>query len=437
MFVSLYINNRLFLLKNHNLFALIDINNFYASCERVFDPSIRNKPVVVLSNNDGCIIARSNESKALGIKMGQVFFEKKAWLKERGVAVFSSNYPLYADMSNRMVEILQGIVDEVIIYSIDEVFVDLSSYKNNDLHAMAVMIKEKLLKHIGLPVSVGIAPTKTLAKVANFYAKRYKKFSNVLVLKDDETIKQALSLIDVGEIWGIGRQFKKFLKANNIKSALDLRNANEKFVRKHMSVTGLRTVNELKAYSCINVDSIKEDRKNMAHTRTFKHPITNLDELKTAIATFTVRVAEKLRNQNSAANIIGIFIETSRFRRDYKYKDSKIINLPVPSDNTSELIKYAMKLTENIYAKGFKYKKAGVMLFALQDASNMQYALFDNYNRPKFRKLNISVDYLNKRMGRDTVKYAVQGENTKISVQERLSPQYTTSWNQIIDVKTD
>ncbi len=217
MFVSLYINNRLFLLKNHNLYALIDINNFYASCERVFDPSIRNKPVVVLSNNDGCIIARSNESKALGIKMGQVFFEKKAWLKERGVAVFSSNYPLYADMSNRMVEILQGIVDEVIIYSIDEVFVDLSSYKNNDLHAMAVMIKEKLLKHIGLPVSVGIAPTKTLAKVANFYAKRYKKFSNVLVLKDDETIKQALSLIDVGEVWGIGRKFKKFLKANNIK----------------------------------------------------------------------------------------------------------------------------------------------------------------------------------------------------------------------------
>jgi len=419
------------------MYALIDINNFYASCERVFDPTIRNKPVVVLSNNDGCIIARSDESKALGIKMGQVFFEKEDWLKEQGVAVFSSNYPLYADMSNRMVKILQEIVDEVIIYSIDEVFVDLSSYKNNDLHAMAVMIKEKLLKYIGLPVSVGIAPTKTLAKLANFYAKRYKKFSNVLVLKDDETIKQALSLIDVGEIWGIGRQFKKFLKANNIKSALDLRNAKENFVRKHMSVTGLRTVKELTGYSCINVDSIREDRKNMAHTRTFKHPITNLEDLKTAVATFTVRIAEKLRNQNSAANIIGIFIETSRFKSDYKYKDSKIINLPVPSDNTSELIKYAMNLTENIYTKGFKYKRAGVMLFALQDASNLQYALFDNYDRPKFKKLNASVDKLNELLGRDTVKYAIQGENTKISVQERLSPRYTTSWEQIIGVKAE
>jgi len=419
------------------LFAIIDINNFYASCERVFNPSLRNKPVVVLSNNDGCIIARSKEAKTLGIKMGQVFFEKEDWLKKQGVAVLSSNYALYADMSNRMVKILLEIVEDVIIYSIDEVFIDLSSYKNQDLNQLANKIKERLKKHIGLPVSVGIAPTKTLAKVANFYAKRYKKFNNILVFQDDKTIIQALSLIDVGEIWGIGRKFKKFLKANGIKSALDLRNAEEKFVHKHMSVTGLRTAKELKGYSCINVDSIKEDRKNMIHTRTFKHPITDLQELKTAIATFTVRVSEKLRRQKSAANIIGVFIETSRFKSNYKYKNSKIVNLPVPSDNTFELLKYSMKLTEAIFVKGFKYKKAGVMLFALQDAVNIQYALFDNYDRPKFNKLNNSVDKLNKLMGRDTVKYAVQGNVTKISIQERLSPQYTTSWNQIIDVKAD
>jgi len=277
------------------MFAIIDINNFYASCERVFNPKLQNKPVVVLSNNDGCIIARSNESKSLGIKMGQVFFEKESYLKSKGVAVFSSNYPLYADMSNRMVNIVQDIVGDVIIYSIDEVFVDLSTFKNTGFEALAFEIKNKLYKYIGLPVSIGIAPTKTLAKVANFYAKRYKKFSNVLVLNDEKKIQQALSLIDIGEIWGIGRRFKNFLKSNGIKSALDLKNANQTFIHKHMSVTGLRTVKELNSYSCISVESIKNDRKNITHSRTFKYPITKLEELKSAIVTFIVRVAEKLR----------------------------------------------------------------------------------------------------------------------------------------------
>ncbi|MCD6557315.1 MAG: Y-family DNA polymerase, partial [Bacteroidales bacterium] len=248
------------------MFAIVDINNFYASCERIFDPKLRNKPVAVLSNNDGCIIARSNEAKKLGIKMGQVFFEKEDWLKKQGVAVLSSNYPLYADMSNRMVQVLREMVDDIIIYSIDEVFIDLSSYKNKDLRLLAFEIKDKLLKYLGLPVSVGIAPTKTLAKTANFYAKRYPKFKNVLVFDEEQKIKDALKLIDVGEIWGIGRRFQKFLKANGIKSALDLRNANEQFIKKHMSVVGLRTVKELKEESCIEVESIREDRKNMAHT---------------------------------------------------------------------------------------------------------------------------------------------------------------------------
>jgi len=416
------------------MFAIIDINNFYASCERVFNPKLQNKPVVVLSNNDGCIIARSSEAKSLGIKMGQVFFEKERFLKSHDVAVFSSNYPLYADMSNRMVNIVQDIVGDVIIYSIDEVFVDLSTFKNTDLEALAFEIKNKLYKYIGLPVSIGIAPTKTLAKVANFYAKKYKKFSNILVLNNEKKIQQALSLIDIGEIWGIGRRFKKFLKSNGIKSALDLKNANQNFIHKHMSVTGLRTVKELNSYSCISVESIKEDRKNITHSRTFKHPITKLEELKSAIATFVVRLAEKLRKQKSATNIIGIYIETSRFNSDYNYKNSKIVNLPVPSDNTFELITYAMKLTEAIFTEGLEYKKAGVMLFALQDASSIQCSLFDSYDRPKFKSLINSVDNLNNTMGRDTIRYGIQGENTKISIQEKLSPQYTTSWQQIVEV---
>ena len=419
------------------MFAIIDINNFYASCERVFNPKLRDKPIVVLSNNDGCIIARSNEAKILGIKMGQVFFEKENFLKEKNVQVFSSNYPLYADMSNRMVQTVQELVGDVIIYSIDEVFVDLSSNKNKNLEEFAIEIKKRIYKHTGLPVSIGIAPTKTLAKIANFYAKRYKKFSNVLVLNDEKKIEQALELIDVGEIWGVGRRFKKFLKANSIKSALDLKNANQSFIHKHMSVIGLRTVKELNSYSCIDVESIKEDRKNITHSRTFKHPISNIEDFKAAIATFTVRVSEKLRNQNSAANIIGINMETSRFNNDYSYRQTKIVNLPVPTDNTFELINYVMKLIDATFSKELKYKKAGVMLLALQDALNIQYSLFDTYDRPKFKKIINSVDSLNKIMGRDTVRYGTQGKNTKISVQEKLSPQYTTSWQHIIEVNTN
>ncbi len=420
------------------MFAIVDINNFYASCERIFNPKLRNKPIAILSNNDGCIIARSREAKKLGIKMGQVFFEKEDWLKKQGVTVLSSNYPLYADMSNRMVQVLREIVDDLIIYSIDEVFIDLQSCQNKDLKSLAFEIKDKLLKYSGLPVSVGIAPTKTLAKVANFYAKRYPKFRNVLVLDDDKKIQDALKLIDVGEIWGVGRQFKRFLKANGIKSALDFRNAGEQFIKKRMSVTGLRTLKELKGISCIRVENIRDDRKNMVHTRTFKHPLRSKDELKAIISTFTVRLTEKLRFQHSAANMIGIFLETSRFENNkYRYYNSKTVNLPVPSNDTFELIKYALNLLDDLFVVGYKYKRAGVRVFDLQEAKHIQYSLFDTVNRSKHNRAFDAIDFLNASYGRDAVKYAVQGDDTKISVQERLSPQYTTSWNQIIEVKAD
>jgi DNA polymerase V len=420
------------------MFALVDINNFYVSCERVFNPKLRNKAVVVLSNNDGCVIARSNEAKKSGIKMGAVYFETDKFLKENKVEVYSSNYPLYADFSNRMVSVLREFVDEIIIYSIDEVFINLNPYKFKDLEKTVGEIKERIYQYIGLPVSIGVASTKTLAKAANFYAKRYKKFKNVLVFKDDETIMKALSILDISEIWGIGRQHKQFLKANGIHSALELRNANETFIKKHMTVTGLRTVKELKGFSCISVEGIREERKNIMHTRTFRTAVTNLPDLKSALATFTVRVAEKLRNQKSAANIIGVFIETSRFKNnDYKYMNSKMVNLHVPSDNSFELIKYVMQALDIIYVNGFKYKKAGVMAFGLQDSRNIQYSLFDNFDRLKHGEILKTVDLINSLYGRDTVRYTIQGNNTKISVQEKLSPRYTTSWDHIPEINTN
>ncbi len=419
------------------MFALVDINNFYASCERVFNPKLRTKPVVVLSNNDGCVIARSNEAKKLGIKMGAAYFENERFLKDNGVEVYSSNYPLYADMSDRMVSVLREFVDEIVIYSIDEVFINISPYKYKDFDQVARTMKDMIYQYTGLPVSIGVAPTKTLAKVANFYAKRYKKFKNVLVFDDDETVKKALSVIDVSEIWGIGRQHKKFLKANGIISALDLRNANETFIKKHMTVTGLRTVKELRGYSCISVEGIREEKKNMMHTRTFRTAISNLPELKAAVATFTVRVAEKLRKQHSAANVVGVFIETSRFKNnEYKYMNSKTVNLHVPSDNSFELIKYTMQALEMIYVNGFKYKKAGVMVFGIQDSKNLQYSLFDEVDRQKHGKVLKAVDLINSTFGRDTLRYAVQGNDTKISVQEKLSPRYTTSWDQLPEIKS-
>ncbi len=420
------------------MFALVDINNFYASCERVFNPKLRDKPVVVLSNNDGCIIARSNEAKKLGIKMGAAYFENERFLKDNGVEVYSSNYPLYADMSNRMVSVLKEFVDEIVIYSIDEVFIDINPYRYKDLDRTARAIKDSIYQQTGLPVSIGVAPTKTLAKVANFFAKRYAKFANVLVFDSDDTVKKALSVLDVSEIWGIGRQHKRFLRSNGIKSALDLRNANETFIKKHMTVTGLRTVKELKGFSCISVDGIREERKNIMHSRTFRHAVTNLPDLKTAVATFVVRVAEKLRAQGSAANIVGVFIETSRFQNNsYKYMNSKSVHLHVPSDNSFELIKYCMEALESIYVNGFKYKKAGVMVFGLQDSKHLQFSLFDNVDRVKHGKALQAVDLLNSLYGRDTVRYAVQGRDTKISVQEKLSPRYTTCWDQIPIVKAD
>jgi DNA polymerase V len=420
------------------MFALVDINNCYASCERVFNPRLRNVPLVVLSNNDGCVIARSNEAKKLGIKMGAAYFEIQAFLKEHKVEVYSSNYPLYADLSNRMVSVLREFVDEIVIYSIDEVFINLNPYRFKDLEKTANEIKERIYRYVGLPVSIGVAPTKTLAKVANFYAKRYKKFKNVLVFNDDETIIKALSVMDISEIWGIGRQHKKFLKGNGIISALDLRNANESFIKKHLTVTGLRTVKELKGFSCISVEGIREERKNMMHTRTFRTAISNLPDLKSAVATFTVRLAEKLRAQKSAANIIGVFIETSRFQNnEYKYMNSKMINLHVPSDSSFELIKYTMQALEMIYVNGYKYKKAGVMAFSLQDSSHIQYSLFDEVDRLKHGKILQSVDLINSLYGRDTIRYAVQGKDTKISVQEKLSPRYTTNWDHIPNIKTE
>lgn len=417
------------------MYAIVDINNFYASCERVFNPKIRNIPVVVLSNNDGCIIARSNEAKKLGINMGETYFKIKDFLAQNNVAIYSSNYPLYADMSERMVNVILEIVENVQIYSIDEVFIDLTKYKNTNFQLLAETIKNKIYKYTGLPVSIGIAPTKTLAKAANVFAKKYPKFKNIMILSDEEKIKQALKIISVDKIWGIGRKYSKFLKANNIKTALDLAQANPKFVKKYLTVTGLRTQQELNSLPCIITEGIDVDRKNILNSRSFKKPVETYAELKAAVATFTSRSAEKLREQKSAASIIGVFIYTGHYNyQAHGYSNSKTLSLPVPSDNTFELIKYAIQALSQIYIQGYKYKKAGVYLSGLQDNTTIQFSIFDEFDRMRYGKAMKATDNLNKLLGRDTVRFAVQGKNTKISVQEMLSKRYTTSWSEILTV---
>jgi len=418
------------------MYAIIDCNSFYASCERVFAPHLRNKPVVVLSNNDGCVIARTSEAKKLGIPMGAEYFKYKEYMEKNNIKVFSSNYPLYADMSERMINTISEIVPEIEVYSIDEAFAKLSGLPEKDYRKIGLEIKNRVYKYTGLPVSVGIAPAKTLAKVANFYAKRYPKFSNVLVLDNPTTIDQALGLLDVSEIWGIGYRYSKFLKNNNIKSALDLKNAPEAWIKKHLKVTGLRTQKELKGVSCIPLETVQPDKKQILVSRSFKNAVTDINEMKKAVSTFITIAALKMRKQHSNASILGVFVNSGRFAQARRPSEDcfKTAVLQTPSNNTFELIKIACNLVDSIFYSGYKYKKAGVFFSGLCPESGVQFSFFDTFDRDKFSKVVKTIDFLNDKYGKNTVLFAVQGEQIKLSTQEMLSPEYTTKWSDIIEV---
>ena len=421
---------------NKKLFALVDCNNFYASCERLFRPELKEKPIVVLSNNDGCIVARSNEAKALGISMGAPYFKSKELIRRHNVQVFSSNYSLYGDLSHRVMSVLQDMEPEVEIYSIDEAFISLPASNHQDLTDYAKSLKARVEQWVGIPVSVGIAPTKTLAKLAGRVAKKNGKYGGVFALTDHDELDALLSSIDVGDVWGIGRRSAEKLHRQGILNVFQLKNANDNWLRKNLTVTGLRTAMELRGTSCIPLDSAQPNKKAIISSRSFGQPISSLADLKEAIATHVSIAAKKLRDQRSAAHSIHVFIYTNRFKEDApQYSGNMTIPLPQASSYTPTMIKHAMQGLERVYKPGYKYNKAGVMMTELVPQDRVQRNLFAQENRESLPLME-TVDRINQAWGRNTIRFAVEGLKQSWQMkQSHKSPAYTTSWAEIPVVK--
>ena len=413
------------------IFALIDCNNFYSSCERVFNPELEGKPVVVLSNNDGCIIARSNEAKALGIKMGEPYFRCKPLIERHRVRVFSSNYALYGDMSQRVMEILSHLEPEVEIYSIDEAFFRLPQANEESLLENGRNIRATVKKLVGIPVSIGYGPTKTLAKIANRVAKKHPEHGGVFVLPD-EGLDALLATIEVGDVWGIGRRQTQKLFACGISTALDLKNGNDTWLRKHLTVTGLRTAMELRGISCLPLEESPPPRKSVTSSRSFGQPVTYLAWLREALSSYIAIAAEKLRVEDLKTGCVQVYLTTNRFREgEPQYANSKTVTLPIHTSSTLELIHYADEVLRQLYRPGYAYKKVGVVLMDLVPAGHVQAHLF--LTPPKGQEaLMGAMDQINRRWGRDTLHSAAAGFlRPWKNKQERRSPSYTTSWAEL------
>ena len=417
------------------MIALVDCNNFYASCERVFRPDLENKPIVVLSNNDGCVIARSNEAKALEIKMGEPAFKRKEVFEKKKVNIFSTNFALYGDMSSRVMNILKSNAIGIEIYSIDEAFLDFSGIKNEK--AIAKGLRKKVKQWTGIPVSIGIAPTKVLAKIANHIAKKHTK-SGVFVLEDKATIKKALQFMPVESLWGVGRRYAKMLKQTGIQTAYDLTQVEESWVKRRMSVVGLKLVQELKGISCFSLETNIQAKKNICTSRSFGKPTKEYKQLSEAISTFAARCSEKLRKQKCSASEIRVFIYTNPHNSKHKQHYGYIkLNMDIASNESNIIIKEALKGLKMIYKEDCMYKKVGVIVSKVVPDQQVQLSLFDKIeNRPRYKILSSVMDKINRTMGRDKLRIATQGFDRKWRMrQEQLSPCYTTRWDDLLKVK--
>ena len=415
-------------------FALVDCDNFYVSCERLFDPSLREAPVAILSNNDGCIIARSAEVKALGVPTGGPYFKYERLLARHGTRVFSSNYALYGDMSQRVMQVLRQAAPEVEVYSIDEAFLHLA-----DTRApvdQARQIRRTVRRWTGIPTSIGLGPTKTLAKIATRFAKRHPEVEGVFDLTHRRDVDALLGLVHVGDVWGIGPQYTKRLLARGIETALQLRDARDAWVKKHLTIVGLRTVYELRGVSCLPLDQVRPAKKGITCSRSFGEPVVVLAGLKEAVAAYVTRVAEKLRAQTSIAATLCVFITTKPFGKGPHYHNSYTVTLPEPSAYTPALIGYAHRCLEKIYRPGYRYKKAGVILTGIQPAATRQSHLFVQADHPGNRALMEAVDAVNKRWGRGTVFFAAAGTQQPWRMrQQQHSKRYTTRWDEVPEVR--
>jgi DNA polymerase V len=414
------------------VFALVDCNNFYASCERVFQPKLAGQPIVVLSNNDGCVVARSNEAKALGITMGVPEFQIRPVLRAHRVHVFSSNYTLYGDLSQRVMETLEQFSPDLEIYSIDESFLSLTGFERRNLTDYGRAIRKTVKQWTGIPVSVGIAETKTLAKIANRIAKRTPDTDGVFDLLACPDRDALLGRVAVEDVWGIGPSSARLLTQQGITTALQLRQADEHWIREHMGVVGLRVVAELRGHSCLELEACPVPKQGITCSRSFGRSVCTLAEMEEAVSSYVARAAEKLRREGLAATVLTVFIMTNAFTNEPQYRNSVTCSLPVGTDTTSELIRAALRGLRTIYRDGYRYKKAGVMCTALVPASQVQPDLFDQRDRPKSKRLMAALDAINDRWGAGTLDYASSGLSKPWKTQcHHRSPAYTTNWHEL------
>jgi DNA polymerase V len=405
--------------------ALVDCNSFYVSCERLFNPRIRKKPVVVLSNNDGCIISRSNEAKALGIKMGEPYFKAKDIIIKNKVEVFSSNYSLYGDLSRRVMRTLKRFNIEIEVYSIDEAFIDLSNFPDQDIEKVGKEIRETVLKWTGIPTSIGIAKTKTLSKIANHIAK--KKISGVTSLIGIENIDPILEKIDINDVWGVGKQLTKFYQKNGIYNAKQLKNKSNSWIKKSSNVLSSRTAMELRGIPCISLETTTAKRKSCVVSRSFGKRVEKFQELKEAVASYCLNASEKIRSEFLVAKAITVFVRTSPFQRNFGYySNAKTLDFPIATNNSIEIVKAAVSILESIFKNGYQYQKAGVILTGLRNDDGKK-NLFSSEIDEKIGNLMRSIDSTNHRYGRSTLSIASAGVQKKWNMKREYSSKIDTA----------
>ena len=418
------------------MFALADCNNFFVSCERVFHPELRNKPVIVLSNNDGCAISRSNEAKALGIKMGAPLFQIKDLVARNHVAVFSSNFALYGDMSDRVQETLRQMAPAIEVYSIDEAFLDLRGMEGKDLEAFAREASARCLKHTGIPVSVGVAPTKTLAKIASKCCKEDPALRGGFFLSEKAAIEEVLKRFPIDDVWGIGRQHTARLKFFGVKTAFDFTRLPAEWIRQQMNITGWHTQQELLGFPCIDFAYTMPPKQQICVSRSFAKEIRDYNQLAEQISLFTSMVCEKLRKQKSVCHQVLVFLLTDRFKPNNIHPfESRMVTFPVATDSTLEINTRVLSCLSSFYHKGYGYKKGGVILTSLSPNQSVQLDLYDSTDRQKHTRLMKTMDKINTQIAPGLIGVGSQSPDGVIMNRRHLSPQYTTRWSDILTVK--
>lgn len=419
------------------MFGLCDCDSFFASCERVFRPELYGKPVVVLSNNDGCIVAMTREAKQIGLKRGMPLFQIKDIIEKYDVAVFSSNFALYGDISSRVMQILAEETGDIDIYSIDEAFFSLDRFNPENLREGLLQVRNKIFKGIGIPVSIGVAPTRTLAKVASHYAKRYPGYKGVCIIDTEEKRKKALELLPVRDVWGIGRKFGKRLDYFGITTAADFVDRSESWIRNEFHKSGVQTWKELKGIPCKESEELSE-KQSICTSRSFEKMVCEWEQLVESTANFASACAGKLRRQHTVCQTITVFVLSNRFREDLEqYYNSRQITMNVPTNSTMEIVNTAIIALRQIFRKGIMYKKCGVVLSDISSDKAYQQDIFDTKDRLKLSRLTKAIDSINNKNGTDTIHLAIQnvsdkGQNIR---HEHRSPCYTTNINDVLIVK--